>query len=140
MKECEWTRKICKDLELQGCLVFAIVGGPRQASGWPDRLIIHREHMVFIEFKAAKCWLTRLQDVIHKAIRRHGRHAFIARMPGELWFGDEFIGHFDSAANMLQFIVSFRLLETSSGEPRLDQAISKIEIHTTIDNKQTKTQ
>jgi hypothetical protein len=105
MTESEWTRKICKELELTGALIFAIVGAKMQASGWPDRLVICKGWCGLIEFKAAKKWLTSLQEVIVGRIIRRGRYVYIARMPGELFWGNEKVGEFCNGVELLQLIL-----------------------------------
>ena len=91
-------------MEQAGATVFPIVGSIRQQSGWPDRLIIHKDLMVLVEFKSEKGKLTLLQSVVHGNILRHGRHAFVATMPGVLTVGGLQCGTFASGGELLSLL------------------------------------
>ena len=102
--ECQWTRKICKEMEKAGALCFAIVGGKMQASGWPDRLVVTKHGVVLIEFKGVKTAVTRLQLAVHREILRRGPYVYVAREPGVLTLNGEIVGEFRTGAELLQIL------------------------------------
>lgn len=104
MTESEWTRKLCKQMEQAGATVIAIVGSIRQQSGLPDRLIIHKDLVVLVEFKSEKGKLSLLQAVVHRDILRHGRHVFVATAPGVLTIGGLQCGTFATGGELLSLL------------------------------------
>ena len=101
MTESEWTRKICKQMETLGALVIAIVGSRMQQSGLPDRMVIWKGVVIFIEFKSEKGKLSALQTAIHKQMTSRGAHVYVARMPGIV----EGVGEFKTGQELLQLLI-----------------------------------
>jgi hypothetical protein len=84
VKECKETRKICKALKAKGALVFAVVGGPMQEPGWPDRYVAHWKWSGWLEFKTPTGRLTPLQKQRLDALRTRGVPAFVVRLPNRI--------------------------------------------------------
>lgn len=104
MKESEWTRKICKELEQHNALVFAIVGGPMQTVALPDRYVHHAYWCGWLEFKGAQTRLTPLQKKrIDELNRRRGGSAFVVRYPGLIESTDGIqLGVFHNTTQLLE--------------------------------------
>ncbi len=77
--EIEFTHKVCGWLEADGALVFPIVGSARQPRHWPDRLVVHRDFMLLLEFKGLTTPLTRGQLLTHNQINRRGAYAYVVK-------------------------------------------------------------
>lgn len=78
MKECPWTRKICKQLTTLGAEVKVEYAGSRYvASGWPDRFICHTVWMGWLEFKGDN---TRVTDLQRERMKR-----LWERQPGSVY-------------------------------------------------------
>lgn len=81
--ESPWTRKISDQLRGCAALVFAVVGGQRQESGWPDRHVLHPRWWGWLEFKADHTRVSTLQSIVIKRINdRCPGHAFVVRRQG----------------------------------------------------------
>lgn len=108
MIETQWTAKLVNELKKCNARVLNIHGGPMQAPGWPDMLIIHRRFHGFVEVKNEKTQVTPLQRRRILDIKSRGFPAIVLRMPNKL--EDEngnFIKHFDGTAiNLLQVLRS----------------------------------
>ncbi len=77
MSESKDTRDVCKIMEKQGALVFAIVGGHLQEAGWPDRYVAPPG--VWLEFKGKKGKPTPKQRYILHSLRLRDVPAYVAR-------------------------------------------------------------
>ena len=110
MKEMEFTRRICKELEADGALVFPIVAGNMQKPGWPDRLIVHRFGLFMIEFKGSTTPLSLAQKSVHSAIALRGPYVFVARAPGLLYVCERDgycnLGTFTTGSELAQLVKS----------------------------------
>ena len=85
MREAKWTKMICKELQRYWDVV-ALVGGARQRSGLPDRMLIGHGVVVFIEFKGADTKLMLNQrKTLHDWTHQRRVPCFVARFPGELF-------------------------------------------------------
>jgi len=106
MKECAWTRKMCRELERCNAVVFACVAHKMQAPGWPDRWVCHRRWRGWLEFKGDNTRLTALQ---RKRIRdlndRQPGSAFVVRHPNRIEDCDgNLIATFNSAIELLTIV------------------------------------
>lgn len=81
MNESSLTKSLCKTLTGQGALIFAIVGGPIQETGWPDRHISHLKWTGWLEFKL-RTHLSLKQKIIIRELNRRGDSAFMVRFVG----------------------------------------------------------
>jgi hypothetical protein len=105
--EIKWTKKICKELEAQGAMIFPIVASRMQPPGWPDRIIVHKNWTGFIEFKGESTAIRPVQVVVMRNLRKRGKIVYLAREPGILYdpYDYRVVGDFGSAAAMLELIV-----------------------------------
>jgi len=88
MNEAGFTRKVCARLRARGALVFAVVGGPMQAPGWPDRYVAHPAWQGWLEFKTARGRLAPAQKIVLRALSERGAKAYVMRPSGpETWDG-----------------------------------------------------
>ncbi len=87
-------------------MIFPIVASRMQPPGWPDRIIVHRLWVGFIEFKGVNTAVRPVQAVVMKNLRRRGRVVYIAREPGILIdpLDDRVVGEFTDAAAMLNLL------------------------------------
>jgi hypothetical protein len=99
-----WTKKICKQMEACGAMIFPIVASKMQQPGWPDRLVVCVGWCGLIEFKGVHTAIREVQRVRMRDIRKRGRYVFLAREPGELYDGDQLVGEFENGAELLQLI------------------------------------
>jgi len=77
------TRRIVRELEAFGALVFKICGSQYQAAGLPD-LLVHRGGMtVWMEVKTATGRLRKIQEARITQIRRYGIPVAVVRSPEE---------------------------------------------------------
>lgn len=72
------TRDLCRVLEAQGAMTYPLIGSNMQPPGWPDRIIVHAGHTFFVEFKAQRGQLTKLQERIIRELRAQGAAVFCA--------------------------------------------------------------
>lgn len=85
MSEMTFTHEICSGLKMLGADVFAIVGGKMQASGYPDRLVTHRDWMGMLEFKGATTPIRLAQKIRMEGInRKRPGTCWVVREPGIL--------------------------------------------------------
>lgn len=80
MNESAQTRKLCKELEALGVLVFAAVGNRYGKSGFPDRCLMHPGFpggCVWVEFKAADGEVSPLQAAVHADMVKRGVAVFV---------------------------------------------------------------
>ena len=70
MSESKFTRRICSELENEGCEVYPIVAQTMGKSGWPDRLVICKEGVWLLEFKSYGGELRKRQQLVMQRINR----------------------------------------------------------------------
>jgi hypothetical protein len=104
--EIQWTKKICKELEACGAMIFPIVASRMQPPGWPDRIVVHKNWHGFIEFKGEHTAVRPVQAVVMKNLRKRGKLVYIAREPGLLIdpYDSRVVGEFDSGSAMLMLL------------------------------------
>lgn len=76
MKESAFEAKICKEFREAGALVYKLPA-TGETSGLPDRLVIHRDWVGLLEFKAAGGELRANQRACLKQCQRRGFPAFV---------------------------------------------------------------
>lgn len=82
--ESPWTARVCKHFEKFNAMTFAVVGGEKQKSGWPDRYVHHSYWSGWLEFKGETTTITALQiKIIVELNRRQPGCAFILRKCNE---------------------------------------------------------
>lgn len=77
--ECEDTRAICRDMKRVNAKVIALVGGPMQESGLPDRYIAHLVWSGWIEFKSPHRKVEKHQAQQIRDLRARGVNACVVR-------------------------------------------------------------
>ncbi len=78
--EIKFTREVCKGWRARGAYVFAVVGGERQISGLPDRVLWFRGKTIWVEFKGPNGTLRTNQRLIIKEAWKHDVHCAIVWM------------------------------------------------------------
>lgn len=77
--ECAWTRRICKEMQSCGALVLPYVASKMQPAGYPDRIVVWRGEVYWLEFKGQDTAVQPLQLQRHKELRARGANAFVVR-------------------------------------------------------------
>lgn len=116
MRESQWTRKICKELEACGVRCFPNVAGARTPRGRPDRHIVTAFGTFELEFKASNGKLTAIQRHVMQLMNavRPGA-AFVVRMPGWIENEDgEDVESFDGTGAGL--LAALRRLSVNTGD------------------------
>jgi len=83
--ESRLTRELCKKLEKLGVQPFAVVGGQRQAPGWPDRFFAAKGlpgGCAWVEFKQPKGKLSPAQKHVGTRLRKRGVLAVVYYFSG----------------------------------------------------------
>ena len=70
MSESKFTRRVCLELEKEGCEVYPIVAQTMGKSGWPDRLVISAAGVWLLEFKSYSGGLRKRQQLVIQRINR----------------------------------------------------------------------
>jgi hypothetical protein len=103
MSESSDTRDLCAQLKKFNAVVYAVVGSQFAHPGWPDRYVHHRYWCGWLEFKAPKGSLSKLQrEVIHKLNELKPGSAFVVRHPDSVEDCDgRVLAEFSSAHDLL---------------------------------------
>ena len=103
MTESEFTRKVCKQLQELGCLVFVAAGNKYGTAGWPDRHIITLDGDIYwLEFKSREREVTALQKSILAAINKRAQcTGFVVRQPDTIEYGENYRLIFDGTGRGL---------------------------------------
>lgn len=88
MKESEWTRRVGKALTDVGALVVPNVMG-KMVNHVPDRTVICKHGVFYIEFKGRTTRLRPGQKIWMKNANLRCPCAFVYRFPNLLWLGPE---------------------------------------------------
>lgn len=95
MSESTTTVKMCRALELCGAQTFAVVGGTRQRSGWPDRYLHHRLWHGWLEAKGPSTGTAAIQrHTLSELNRRRPGSAYLVRYSKDRWPCDLHLVHY----------------------------------------------
>ena len=78
--EATFTKYFCKRIEAINGLVFSVVGSSMQQAGWPDRYICHPKWRGWVEFKATKGQLRKLQRKRLQDLYIRGANALVCKV------------------------------------------------------------
>lgn len=79
-----YTRRICKGLTKLGAIVIPYVGSTRQPIGYPDRHVIHRLWIGWIEFKSVKGRLRPAQKIRMRMMNDARPHTAVVVREGDI--------------------------------------------------------
>ena len=118
--ESEWTSRLMAGVKECGGLVLPVVAHKRGEPGWPDRMVIHKRWMGFVEVKVDGRMLTTLQRIrIRDICSRRPLGAVVARRmqfaPGKFIIEDEvcnMLAEFDgSGQDLIDKLAKLSMME-----------------------------
>jgi hypothetical protein len=83
MRESDWTRDFCKDLEAVGCIVVPHVMN-QMSCNTPDRTVVTKYGNYFVEFKGLKTKWRDGQRILAGRMNSRYPCSFVYRYPGVL--------------------------------------------------------
>ena len=100
--ESEFTRKVCSQMKRCNAIVFAIVGGPMQEVGWPDRFVAHTRWNGFLEFKGPNTKLGLKQRIIIERLWERGVQVYVIREPNRIeWVDGRLLDKFEDGKDLI---------------------------------------